>query len=138
MQVDSYNSSFGTGGVYEISYNLHRPSLVAYYVVPGKSYQFKFGGGVGYRCLSLNERIYSSNDYTASGFGILVRAVGNTQLGENFYALLGTELRYDFLGEVSNGNQKLYNPTMSENLNMNSVSFGIFLGITYTLYVRVN
>ena len=120
LLIDSYNS---TTSNYQISINYHRPSIMAYYVVPGDGYQFKFGGGLGYRYVSLTEKIYASSNYSASGFGLVLSAVGNTQLAKNVYALIGVDARYDAPGDVSS----------KENFNMNSISFGIYLGVTYSL-----
>lgn len=133
LQIDSYTAPFGNGGVYEISYNQHRPSIIAYYVLPGNGYQFKFGGGLGYRYVSLSERVFTSTNYNASGVGFLLRAIGNTLLSKDFYVLIGADLRYDLPGELSNGNKTLINNANGEKLNLNSISIGIYLGITLTL-----
>lgn len=130
IQLDSYNTNYGLAGIYEISYTVHRPSLAVYYVIPGEGYQFKFGGGGGYRYAALKEKNISSNDYTASGFGLVAKAEGNTKLAKNFYALIGGNVRYDNLGDVANGSQKIINPSTNEALNLNSISFGIYLGVT--------
>ena len=133
LLIDSYNASYGTGGVYEMSYNVHRPSLLAYYIVPGIGYQFKFGGGVGPRFVSLSEKIISSADYSVSGYGFVVKAEGNTLLSKNFYALIGTNLRYDVTGDVSNSQNTIVNRSTGEKLNLNALSFGIYLGVTFIL-----
>lgn len=132
MQVDSYISSTGVVGVYDISYTIHRPSILAYYVVPGEGYQFKFGGGIGYRYVSLKEKILAESDYNASGFGFILKAEGNTKLANNLYALIGSNLRYDSTGDLSDGSRKIVNNSTGENLNLNSISFGIYLGVTLT------
>ncbi len=133
LQIDSYNSSAGPGGIYEISYLLHRPSLLVYYVIPGKGYKIKLGGGVGYRYVALEEKIITSTDYSASGVGFVIKAEGNTQLGKNIFALIGLNFRYDLVGEPESSNgKKIYNPGNKENINMNSLNVGINLGITYT------
>lgn len=132
--IDSYNSSVGNGGVYEISYYINRPSLLGYYVLKGEGYKFKFGGGIGIRLASLTEKIISSIDYNASGFGVLLKAEGNTLLSDNLYALIGVDLRYDMTGELSNANnQKIVNKGINENLNLNSIGVGIKIGIAYLL-----
>jgi len=133
LQIDSYTAPFGNGGAYEISYYQHRPSIIAYYVIPGKGYQFKFGGGLGYRYVSLNERKIISTNYNASGVGFLLRSIGNTLLSKDFYVLIGADLRYDLPGELSNGDLTLPNNATGEKLNLNSISVGIYLGITLTL-----
>jgi hypothetical protein len=133
LLVDSYNTPIGTAGNYEILFNHHRPSLMAYYVIPGDGYQFKFGGGAGYRFISMTEKVYTSTNYSASGIGLVLCAAGNTQLSKNLFALIGLDASYDAPGEVSNGGQKLVNNSIGENLNMNSISFGIYLGVTYKI-----
>lgn len=129
LQLDSYN---GTQNNYEISYGLHRPSLMAYYVIPGIGYQFKLGGGIGYRYAALEEKIFSVTSYSSHGFGLVLKAVGNTILANNFYALIGGNLRYDYTGDLANGSQSIINKSSGEKLNLNSISFGIYLGVTFT------
>lgn len=133
LQIDSYNATYSTGGVYEVSYTMNRPSLLAYYIVSGESYQLKFGGGVGPRFVSLSEKINTSSDYSASGYGLVLKAEGNTQLSKNFYALIGTNLRYDVSGDISNNQNTIVNRSTGEKLNLNSISFGIYLGVTFIL-----
>ena len=133
LQIDSYNATYNTGGVYEISYIVNRPSLLAYYIVSGDGYQFKFGAGVGPRFVSLSEKINTSSNYSASGYGLVLKAEGNTLLSKNFYALIGTNLRYDISGDVSNNQNTIVNRSTGEKLNLNSISFGIYLGVTFIL-----
>lgn len=133
IQIDSYTAPFGNGGAYEISYYQHRPSITAYYVIPGKGYQFKFGGGLGYRYVALSEKVFTSTNYNASGVGFLLRAIGNTLLSKDFYVLIGADFRYDLPGELSNGSKSIINNASGEKLNLNSISVGIYLGITLTL-----
>ena len=135
LQIDSYNipSNTGAGGNSEISYLYHRPTILAYYVLPGNGYQFKFGGGVGYRSVSLTQKLMSNETYSASGLGFVGRAIGNTKLSDNLYALIGADLRYDLPGDFSNSGKKIVNPVTGSNVNLNSFSIGVFLGITYKL-----
>lgn len=133
LQIDSYSATYSTGGVYEISYNVQRPTLLAYYVYPGTGYQFKFGGGIGPRFIQLTEKINTSADYSSNGFGFVLKAEGNTMLGENFYALIGTNFRYDMSGDVSNNQNSIINRANGEKLNLSTISFGIYLGVTFIL-----
>lgn len=132
--LDSYNAPIGVGGIYDISYIQHRPSIIGYYVISGIGYKFKFGGGIGVRLVSLTEEIFLKTEYTANGFGILLKGEGNTLLGGNFFALIGFDLRYDLPGEVSGpNNNKIFNNANGENLQLNSLSIGIKLGVSYQL-----
>lgn len=133
LLLDSYNTPVGAGGIYEISYILHRPTIICYYVLSGEGYKFKFGGGVGPRFAVLNEKIYYSSSYSSAGIGFLLKAEGHTALSSNFFAVIGIDLRYDLAGEPSNRNGKIYNNVSNENMNLNSLSVGLKLGISFTL-----
>lgn len=134
LMIDSYTTSNSLGGVYDISYSFHRPSVIAYYLIAGEGYKFKFGGGLGLRLVSLDEQRYSqTTNYKATGAGVILKAEGNTLLSDNLYALIGVDLRYDIPGEIKSSNgQKLINLSTGDAVNMNSLGVGIKLGITYS------
>ena len=89
-------------GNYTLSYAHHKPSLLAYYVISGEGYKFKFGAGAGVRIVNLTENIIVDEEFETVGFGLLLRAQGHTKLGDNVYANIGTTLRTDFTGVPSN------------------------------------
>lgn len=129
----SFTSS-GTDGQYDLTYSLIMPSILNYYVLTGKGYNFKFGGGVGVRLLSVDESLPgtgSSENYSSLGYGFILRAEGNTAIAENVFAHIAADVRYDVNGEPENNGQNLYNVVYKENVNFNSLSFGIRLGISY-------
>ncbi len=131
--IDSYNASVGAGGIYEISYTFLRPSIVAYYVVSGNGYKFKFGGGFGPRFIFLTEDNITKIDYSTNGFGLLIKIEGNTLLSDNLYAVIGFDLRFDISGELKDKiyQNKIINFYNGQAVNMTSVSGGIKLGIAY-------
>ncbi|MGE5431813.1 MAG: hypothetical protein ACM3QX_12100 [Syntrophomonadaceae bacterium] len=135
MTIASYNTINGKAGKYDLSYTIHMPSVLAYYVINGSGYKFKFGGGAGYRLASVDESLayYSSAvNYTSSGVGFLLKADGSTTLGGSLYANIAGLIRTDFIGVPKNGNANLaYNNAANEKVNMNSFSAGIRLGLTY-------
>jgi len=131
--VYSYNYNFNLGQ-YDISANNFMPSVLAYHVIKGNGYQFKFGGGAGIRFINVDEQLPgtpTADSYNATGFGFILRGIGNTQIGKDIFANITADIKYDKVGEVSNGNKKLYNNGSNENVNFNSFSVGIMLGITY-------
>ncbi len=130
-QIYSYTASFSGTYVYDISYGHHKPSVLAYYVISGNGYKFKFGGGAGLRIISLDEKIMNTVNYSTSRFGVLLKAQGHTLLGGNFYANIGVDLRYDLPGEPKNGSNYIVDNSINQNVNINSLSFGIKLGISY-------
>jgi hypothetical protein len=129
----SFNSN-GLDGQYDLTYSLIMPSILNYYVLNGTGYNFKFGGGVGIRFLNVEESLPgtgTSEKYFSTGYGFILRAEGNTAIAENVYAHIAADVRYDVNGEPDSDGKKLYNAVYKENVNFNSLSFGIRLGISY-------
>ncbi len=134
--IFSYNSPFGSLGIYDITCDLHKPSAVLYYVIPGIGYKLKFGGGVGYRYISVDEKLFNasnSNNYSSGGLGILMKVQGLTSLGGNFYANIGFDIRFDFPGEPESGSLGKINKINNDPVNFNSISAGIKLGVSYVI-----
>ena len=133
--LNSYNYSSELGK-YELDYSFISPSLLGYYVVNGSGYNFKFGGGAGIRFVSVDLTFPGTNftnTYKSTGFGLILRADGNTLLGGNFYANIGADLKYDLIPSPQSGSVKLYNSISREEVNLNSVSLGVRLGVSYIL-----
>ncbi len=130
--INSYNFPQDFGN-YRLSYDILMPSLLNYYVIKGKGYDFKFGGGIGPRFVSANEQLGTTNgvNYSSTGFGLLLRADGNTTLGGNLYANIGVDLRYDFNGKPKNGNIYIHNYAYNQDVNFNSLSVALRLGVSY-------
>jgi hypothetical protein len=134
-QIYSYTTT-GLSGQYELKYNNLMPSLLAYYVLDGNGYNLKFGGGIGIRFPNVDESLPatgSSTSYTSTGFGIIARTEGNTLLGGDIYANIGAEVRYDANGEPESNGNNLFNIVQGENVNFNTFSLGVRLGITYII-----
>lgn len=119
---------------YEFNYNLYKPSILFYYLIPGNGYKFKLGGGLGYRFGDVEEINILTSDYKTSGFGLVAKAIGNTTLGGDLYAYIGVDLRYDFTGAIEDNGYKIINLSDNEEVNLNNLSAGIQLGITYYIY----
>lgn len=134
-RIYSYNNNYNLG-TYDLSYHNLMPTIVNYYVINGGGYQFKFGGGVGARFLSVDESLPGSGStqtYTSTGFGFLIRATGNTQISSSLYANVHLDVRYDINGKPKNNGFNLYNGVDKTNVNFNSFSVGVGLGLTYYL-----
>ncbi len=134
FSINSYTITHPIG-LYEFAYNAHLPSIIAYYVLPGEGYKFKFGFGTGYRIFKVSEKIpptTTDNKFTSSGLGFLLRGEGSTSLGGNLYANIGIDVRFDMAGEIVNdNNQKIVNPINNETVKMNAFSVGVRLGAAY-------
>jgi len=120
---------------YELDYSHLKPSILGYYVVNGEGYKFKFGGGFGLRTVDLTESIGTTDEgaqkFSTSGFGLLGRIQGHTALGGNFFANIGSTIRYDAPGVPENGDNKLHNTLTNEDVNINSFSVSVDIGISY-------
>lgn len=131
--INSYTTVYDLGK-YEFSYNIISPSLVNYYVIRGAGYHFKFGGGLGPRFVIADQMLPGTGiteTYKSTGFGVILRADGNTLLGGNVYANIGADVKYDFNGEPKHNGKNLLNRIIPENVSMNSLSFGLRLGLSY-------
>ena len=119
------------------SYNLLQPSLLGYYTINGKGFQFKFGGGIGPRFVFASETSPYTNSilkYRSAGYGFVAKVDGITSIGGNYFAYLGFDLRANQNGSLSdsNGKEKINNVTNAA-LSLNSLSAGIKIGIAVTL-----
>lgn len=129
----TYNNSLGK---YDLTYHNLMPTLVNYYVIDGDGYQLKFGGGVGIRFPNAVESLpgsTSSQTYTGTGVGFLLRAAGNTQISNDLFANILFDVRYDLNGALKNDGVNLFNRVDNSNVSFNSLSLGVGLGLTYFL-----
>jgi hypothetical protein len=136
-QIYTYTTTIAGAGQYNLSFDSFLPSVMAYYVISGNGYNFKFGGGVGPRFVNVTEEKKwqgTEVDYSSIGFGGLIRIEANTALSENLFANIGGDLRYDINGEPENDSgHTLYNIVENENVSFNSFSLGVKLGISYLI-----
>ncbi|MCL5030316.1 MAG: hypothetical protein M1480_15000 [Bacteroidetes bacterium] len=131
--INSYNYSYSLGE-YRLNYGILMPSILNYYVIKGEGFYFKFGGGVGPRFVSATQQLPgtpSAQTYSSTGFGLILKADGNTLLSGKLYANIGVDLKYDFNGEPKSGNQYFVNNVYKQNVNFNALSAGIRLGVSY-------
>ena len=131
--INSYNYSYSLGE-YRLNYGILMPSILNYYVIKGEGFYFKFGGGVGPRFVSADQQMPgtpSAQTYSSTGFGLILKADGNTLLSGKLYANIGVDLKYDINGEPKSGNQYLVNNFYKKNVNFNALSAGLRLGVSY-------
>lgn len=128
--VASYNVPTISPGS-EFSFSLHMPTLVGQYVLIDKGiYNVKGGVGVGYHYGSYFERyVVVESTFTGSGPAIKFDLEANTAFGESFYAYLGADFRFDFVGTLHTEQEQAAGvvPTL------NFFSAGIKLGFTFYL-----
>ena len=129
----SYNLPTYGNGTYTIFYSLHLPVAMAQYVIPGKGYFVKLGGGLGYHTGLIEQKttLYPTDiTYAAHGVGVKLNAVGQTAFDEHLYAYIGGTLRWEFLGDVkdASGNTLQYH---SQTASLSMFVVGLAFGLTY-------
>jgi len=131
--INSYTASL-QNGQYEMAYRNLIFSLLNFYVINGEGYNFKFGGGAGLRFLLADESQPGTGitrTFSSTGYGFILKAVGNTLLGGSLFARISVQARYDLNGEPENNGTPLVNNIAKENVNFNSISIGVSLGVSY-------
>ena len=124
----SYNQTTAFGNA-EFSYVIHMPTLIIQYMLfEAQRYNLKAGAGVGYHFASYEETFFASR-YTGKGLGTLLELEGNTALGEDLFAHLGVQTRWDFIGNLTNAQGK--SPLVNIQTTLHFFSVGARLGMTY-------
>jgi len=130
--LKSYSLS-SLGGVYTFDYSIHMPTAVLDYLLEGDGFYLKVGGGVGYHFGKFSYLFPNSSTdarFTSNGVGIKFELVGNTAFSESLYALIGGDLRLDYVGALkdSNGNS----PSQADgSVKLNFASAGVKFGLVY-------
>jgi hypothetical protein len=116
----------------EFSFSMHLPTVVGQYVLIDKGiYNVKGGAGIGYHFGSYFERYGTvETTFTGSGPAFKLDLEANTAFGESFYAYLGVDFRFDFVGALHNGQA---NPGTSATPTLDFFGAGAKLGFTFYL-----
>jgi len=103
--LTTYNvaTAYGSGQA-EYTAMAHLPSLIVQYVLLNAPvYNVKVGIGGGYHFGTLAVTYFTQNDeYSGNGPGFVLDAEGNTAFGEDLYAYIGVNVRWDFIGPLTN------------------------------------
>jgi hypothetical protein len=134
--IYSYSSTSGTYGTSEFTVTAHLPTIYGQYtLIDGGTYNVKAGLGTGYHIGSLVEKVSNIEErYTGKGIGAAVDLEANTAFSDNFYGYLGGNLRWDFIGRLTNElGRSPYLTGNSPAPTMNFFSAGARLGFTFYL-----
>jgi hypothetical protein len=98
LLLKSYSlSSVIAGGTSEFHYQVHMPTAIVHYLMPGNGYWIKLGGGIGYHAGTLTQSLFGGGfgeTFKAGGVGVKLEAIGNTKFDESFYGSIGVDLRW--------------------------------------------
>lgn len=124
----------GFGSRYKLNYLIIKPSLCAYKVYPGAGYQFRVGGGIGPRFLSVSETnpgFTSEVSFTKVGFGAVATFDAATALTDVAMVYLNGNLQYDVIGAPEHEGAALQRQDNKKNVTFNNFSAGVKIGILY-------
>ena len=129
------NSSSSSGA--EFSYLVHMPTAIVHYIIDEPAYNLRFGGGAGYHLATLTQtlRVFGAEEqFSASGVGVKLEAVGNTKFDDTFYGNIGVDMRWDFLGSLKNAaGVPAYNRATNAEATMRFFSLSLKFGVLFQL-----
>ena len=124
----SYNSVSYSD--YDFTYGNHQPYLTLYYLIPQENSFVKFGAGVGYLSSSLTRKAYSiESDYTSTGFALRLDLAVDLQMSKVLAGYIAGYVNQTFQSDLKDGNGNLLLNRSGGTVNLNSLGFGIRLGV---------
>jgi hypothetical protein len=97
-----YNVSTPYGPA-EYTISAHMPTLFLQYILLDRGiYNVKIGAGAGYHVGSLETNVYGSDiRYSGKGIGVAIDLDAATAFGEDLYAYLGADMRWELIGALT-------------------------------------
>ena len=123
----------GTAGG-DFTFSVHMPTLIARYtLVEEERYNVRVGAGAGYHVGAFSVRYVTIDDtFSAGGPGFKIDCEANTALGDDLFARLGVDARWDWIGELKTaGGQALPAPVGGAVPTLQFFSVGAKLGATW-------
>jgi hypothetical protein len=114
--------------VFDYFYFIHQPAVYAFYLVNGQHFQFKFGAGLSYQFIQLD-----NNDltYKSHGLGLRGEIVYSAQLSERLNSYISGFIFGNLSGTLKDeSNNLLISPT-NEEVNLNAFGVGTRLAISF-------
>ena len=129
--LGSYSIS-GFFGNTEFTFISHMPSILFQYLLASEpTYTVRVGAGGGYHFGELHSRVATIEDrYSGKGLGVLLDLEGNTAFGESLFGYLGLEMRWDFVGRLTDPAGRTPGPPGSET-TMHFFGAGAKFGFSY-------
>jgi hypothetical protein len=122
----------GFFGTSEYAFSAHLPSvLLQYSLALEQTYSVFAGFGGGYHFGRLQTTLQPfENTYTGAGPGMLFDLEANTAFGDNLFGYLGLEVRWEFIGALTDSAGRSPGPGET---TLNSFGIGIRFGFSYYL-----
>ena len=115
----------------DFSFVAHMPTIIGQYIVLEEgTYNVKVGIGAGYHFGFFSEKYGTVDDtYSGKGIGTKFDLEANTAFGEDLFGYFGADLRWEFIGTLTNGSSSVAAASPLPTLDFFSV--GAKLGFTY-------
>jgi hypothetical protein len=115
----------------DFSFFAHMPTIIGQYIlVEEGTYNVKVGIGAGFHFGSFSEKFGTVDDtYSGEGIGTKFDLEANTAFGEDLFGYFGADLRWEFIGTLTNGGSSVAAASPLPTLGFFSV--GAKLGFTY-------
>jgi hypothetical protein len=114
--------------VFDYFYFLHQPALSAFYLINGRHFQFKLGGGLSYQFIQLE-----NNDltYKSHGLGLRGEVIYSAQLSDRLNSYISGFIFGNFSNSVKDADGKPLISPVGEEVNLNAFGIGTRLGVSF-------
>lgn len=117
----------------DLRYDVHAPTLMAQYVMPGNGYFIKFGAGGGYHwgTVQVTTSVYGQETvYSAHGIGGRVEAEGQTAFDEHLFGYISASAGFEAMGRATSDAGGALS-TGDGSVRLNLMTAGIRFGLMY-------
>lgn len=120
--------------VFDYFYFIHQPSINAFYLVNGKHYQFKFGGGIGLQYIQLEVTgLNSSGTFKTLGAGVRGEIIYSARLSKRLSSYISGFALGNLTGKAKDSNGNTLKSTSGKDVDLSGFGVGARLGITVFL-----
>ena len=131
----SYNADI-PGRSSDFTLAVHMPSLILQHILwdEGGLYNVKAGGGLGYHFAALTVKyLYQDGRLSGKGLGVVGDVEANTAFGDHLFAYFGVDVRWEFIGTLTNSTAvpQNFQGSVIPLPTMNAFSIGARLGFSY-------
>lgn len=120
---------------YNFDYKNHQLFLSGNYIIPYDYIFFKIGAGIGGLLSNLSVKSTRYNgDYTSKGIAAKLDATVDMQFGNNMAIYLNGFMVNTFNSDLKDSDGKELKNVLGENVNLNSFSFGVRIGLEIFIF----
>ncbi len=115
---------------YDFTYGNHQPYLTLYYLIPQEYSFVKIGAGAGYLSSSFTQKTYNyESNYKSTGFALRLDAAVDIQMSKVLAGYIAGYINQTFQSDLKDSNGNLLLNRSGGTVNLNSLGFGVRLGV---------